>query len=124
MKRTVFLTAIVTAAFSWVSVPTVHAQCNPTCQGDFNLDGQVTVDEIIVSVNNALKGCGGAEQQGCIDSGGTVSTAHCCSTAPEFPDTCGIGPCGCSPEFSREVSICDCGPTGCFNRDRGQCVQF
>jgi hypothetical protein len=32
------------------------AQCDQ-CEGDFNGDGQVTIDEIIVSVNNALNDC-------------------------------------------------------------------
>jgi hypothetical protein len=34
----------------------IGAQCDP-CEGDFNGDDQVTVDEILVSVNNALNGC-------------------------------------------------------------------
>jgi len=32
------------------------AQCDQ-CEGDFNGDGNVTIDEIIVSVNNALNNC-------------------------------------------------------------------
>ena len=34
----------------------IGAQCNH-CEGDFNGDGEVTINEIIVSVNNALGGC-------------------------------------------------------------------
>jgi uncharacterized protein DUF1566 len=34
----------------------IGAQCDQ-CEGDFNGDGAVTVNEIIVSVNNALEGC-------------------------------------------------------------------
>ena len=34
----------------------IQAQCDQ-CKGDFNGDGQVTVDEIIVAVNNALNTC-------------------------------------------------------------------
>jgi hypothetical protein len=103
-------------------VPPAAAQCNPACQGDFNLDGQVTVDEIIVSVNNALHGCASAEQQGCVDSGGTVSTDRCCTASPDFPDTCGLGACGCAPQFSHDVSFCDCGDGACFNRELRSCV--
>ena len=123
MKRTALMTAMLTAAVFCTPASRVRGQCNPTCQGDFNQDGRVTIDEIITSVNNALAGCGETpEQQGCIASGGTVSTAVCCSTAPEFPDTCGIGSCGCSPQFSREVSICECSPGACFNREQRACV--
>ena len=123
MKWTGLVTAMLAAAVFCISASHAFGQCNPTCQGDFNQDGRVTIDEIITSVNNALAGCGETpEQQGCIASGGTVSTAPCCSTAPEFPDTCSIGSCGCSPQFSREVSICNCG-AGCFNRDQRACVQ-
>jgi hypothetical protein len=122
MKRAMLPATLLTAAIVSLSVPRAHAQCNPTCQGDFNLDGQVTVDEIIVSVNNALNGCGGTEQQGCIDSGGTVATALCCASAPDFPDTCAIGVCGCAPTSSHEVSICDCPESTCFDRGQGACV--
>jgi hypothetical protein len=34
----------------------IGAQCDQ-CEGDFNGDGQVTINEIIVSVNNALNDC-------------------------------------------------------------------
>jgi hypothetical protein len=34
----------------------IEAQCDQ-CKGDFNGDGNVTVDEILTSVNNALSGC-------------------------------------------------------------------
>jgi hypothetical protein len=51
-----------------------------------------------------------------------TATALCCSSAPDFPDTCAIGSCGYSPEFSREVSICDCSPGACFNRAQRACV--
>jgi hypothetical protein len=34
-----------------------EAPAQPQCPGDMNRDGQVTVDEILTSVNNALGGC-------------------------------------------------------------------
>jgi hypothetical protein len=34
----------------------IGAQCDQ-CEGDFNGDGQVTIDELIVAVNNALNSC-------------------------------------------------------------------
>lgn len=121
MKRTML--AILTAAVFCIPVPDAGAQCNPTCQGDLNLDGQVTVAEIIVAVNNALQGCSATpEQLGCIASGGTVSTGPCCTGAPDFPDTCSIGSCGCAPQFSSDVSICNCGSGTCFSRDQRACV--
>ncbi|MBI4514613.1 MAG: DUF1566 domain-containing protein [Deltaproteobacteria bacterium] len=33
-----------------------QAQCDQ-CQGDFNYDGQVTIDELVTAVNNALNDC-------------------------------------------------------------------
>ena len=99
------------------------AQCNPSCQGDLNSDEQVTIDELVAAVRNALGGCeGSAERQGCLASGGTVSTKSCCASAPEFPDTCHLGACGCAPASSREVAFCECGDGTCFDRDQRACV--
>jgi hypothetical protein len=53
--------------------------------------------------------------QGCLDSGGTVTTAMCCLSTGDFPNTCAVGACGCAPEYSHEVKICNCGPDKCFN---------
>ncbi len=98
-------------------------QCNPSCQGDLDSDGQVTINELITAVHNALVGCGGSgEEQGCLDSGGTVVSASCCASAPEFPSTCGFGTCGCAPQFSRTLNKCDCGEGRCFNREQRACV--
>ena len=54
-------------------------------------------------------------QQACIDSGGTASTALCCLSASDYPDTCLVGACGCAPDSSQEVTVCDCGAGRCFN---------
>jgi hypothetical protein len=51
----------------------------------------------------------------CIASGGTVVTEMCCQSAPDFPNTCVIGPCGCSPAYSKDTKVCDCGPGRCFD---------
>lgn len=59
---------------------------------------------------------------GCISSGGTVATSLCCQSVGDFPNTCGIGPCGCAPANSHEVNICDCGAGKCFDGNR--CVPF
>jgi hypothetical protein len=51
----------------------------------------------------------------CLATGGTVSTALCCSSASDFPNRCLTGACGCAPSSSHTVKVCDC-PTGkCFN---------
>jgi hypothetical protein len=55
------------------------------------------------------------EERGCINSGGTVTTASCCQSAGDFPDNCAIGACGCAPEHSHEVKYCGCGEEECFN---------
>lgn len=58
---------------------------------------------------------GNEDEQACTNSGGTVTTATCCTSANNFPNTCLIGACGCSPENSKEVNTCDCGEGNCFN---------
>jgi hypothetical protein len=49
--------------------PSVCAQC--ACTGDRNGDGQVTIDEIIDAVNNALQGCPAAQTEGACFVGGS-----------------------------------------------------
>jgi hypothetical protein len=48
---------IVAAAAVLVTVWPLGVSAQTQCKGDFNGDGAVTIDEIIVSVNNALEGC-------------------------------------------------------------------
>lgn len=57
----------------------------------------------------------GSAAQGCSDSGGTVTSALCCGSASDFPNTCLIGACGCAPDASHEVRVCECGDTRCFD---------
>jgi len=59
--------------------------------------------------------CTETVDQACTNSGGTVTTALCCKSSNDFPNTCLIGACGCSPENSRTVKMCDCGEGKCFN---------
>lgn len=92
------------------------------CVGDRDGDGEVTIDELITAVNNALSGCPSASaEQGCLASGGAVTSALCCLATGDFPDTCAIGPCGCAPEASHQVRACACGAERCF--DGGSCVR-
>lgn len=55
------------------------------------------------------------KEQGCINSGGEVSTSSCCEATGDFPNLCLVGPCTCAPENSHQVKVCDCGPDKCFN---------
>ena len=61
------------SAFMIVRPPHCAAQCCGTeeCGGDFNCDGRVTVDELVVAVNHALSGCPMpvSADQACTDSG-------------------------------------------------------
>jgi hypothetical protein len=71
------LAALSLFAFSALRPPQGAAQCcgSEQCSGDFNCDGQVTIDELILAVNNALNGCSmpvGADQA-CAD----FATANC-----------------------------------------------
>lgn len=121
MNRPFLALAILIATTLCVSP--AAAETTTECKGDFNLDHMVTVDELIAAVHSALRGCGPSpEEQACLDSGGTVSTGLCCSTAPDFPDTCRIGSCGCSPSSSRQVQLCECGENACFDRKTLSCV--
>lgn len=58
----------------------------------------------------------------CLASGGTVAKEMCCKSAPDFPDTCLIGACGCSPEDSKETLVCQCGEGMCFDSVTKSCV--
>jgi hypothetical protein len=88
--------------------------------GDANDDNQITIDEILKAVSVALNGCAvSPAEQGCLNSGGTVGSAMCCTGTGDFPNTCGIGACGCGPDASHEVRICNCS-AGCF--DGSACV--
>jgi len=53
--------------------------------------------------------------QACVNSGGNVTTASCCMSTSDFPNTCVIGACGCSLNESQQVKTCDCGAGKCFN---------
>ncbi|HEX7602150.1 MAG TPA: hypothetical protein VF316_11115 [Polyangiaceae bacterium] len=52
---------------------------------------------------------------GCTGSGGTVGTSLCCKNTTDFPNTCNVGPCGCSPQNSHTVQVCQCPQTKCFD---------
>jgi hypothetical protein len=58
---------------------------------------------------------GGTIEQACVNSGGTVITSSCCQSVSDFPNTCGIGACGCSPANSHSVRICVCSNNKCFD---------
>ena len=55
------------------------------------------------------------KEQGCINSGGEISTSLCCKSTDDFPNACLIGACGCSSDNSKEIKTCDCGIDKCFN---------
>lgn len=55
----------------------------------------------------------------CTSTGGQVTTASCCTSVDDFPNTCAVGACSCSPAGSHTVSSCSC-PTGtCFMPAQG-----
>jgi len=76
----------------------------------------VDIALIIQAVNAALNGCGvSPAEQGCLASGGTVTSAMCCASIGDFPDTCAIGACGCAPAASHAVHVCECAAGSCFD---------
>jgi hypothetical protein len=44
-----------------------------------------------------------------------VTSGLCCLGASDFPNTCGLGACGCAPAASHEVSLCACPSGTCWN---------
>ncbi len=69
-------------------------------------------------VDAAADGGGGPAAR-CTQTGGTVGTQLCCGSTLDFPDTCGVGTCGCSPSASHEVQSCTCASGQCFTQDKG-----
>ncbi len=59
-----------------------------------------------------------SEDAACTDSGGTVSSAMCCTSASDYPNSCLIGACGCSPDNSHSVMTCQCPEGQCFDGTR------
>jgi len=79
MTRIAFSWLVILCVFAVTTLEPQHsaAQCcgSEQCSGDFNCDGQVTINEIIQAVNNALNGCLApvSNDQACADS----ATANC-----------------------------------------------
>jgi hypothetical protein len=85
---------------------------------------QKGLENAIENSSKAIEKVGGKtkKEKSCVNSGGQVSTALCCETANDFPNSCLIGACGCSPENSHQVKVCDCGEGKCF--DGNECIVF
>jgi hypothetical protein len=49
-----------------------------------------------------------------------VTTASCCRSADDFPNSCLEGACGCAPDSSHDVQLCTCPADACF--DGLECV--
>lgn len=73
------------------------------------------------SVDGSTRGADGSTALAalCVATGGTISMAPCCGTAPDFPDTCRVGACGCSPANSKSTPTCVCPAGSCFTRETG-----
>ena len=79
-------------------------------------DERITVDDILLAINSAADQCGtSVRAQACRDDGGTFSERDCCTAAPDFPNVCTIGACGCPPSGSAPTWVCNCGEGQCFN---------
>ncbi len=85
------------------------------CSDGIPSAAEVKVTLIIQAVNAALNGCPVTAEEACLASGGTVTSALCCTSTGDFPNTCAVGACGCSPDASHEVRVCTCGAGTCFN---------
>jgi len=104
-----------------VNIALGNAQAS-TCPHGVPSGAEINVALIIQAVNNTLNGCGVSPvEQGCLTSGGTVTSAMCCASTGDFPDTCAIGACGCAPDTSHAVRVCECSAGSCF--DGSGCVR-
>ena len=83
--------------------------------GGVVLVAAIVVYQFIINSQNLV-----SNNQGCVNSGGTVGTSQCCKAVNDFPNTCLIGACGCSPAGSHEVKVCECPQGKCF--DGNECV--
>jgi membrane-bound inhibitor of C-type lysozyme len=81
---------------------------------------QKGLQNAIENSSKVLEKAGGKtkKEKSCLNSGGAVTTASCCQTASDFPNTCLIGACGCSPDNSKEIKTCNCGTDKCFNGEK------
>jgi len=80
------------------------------------------LENAIENSSKAIEKVGGKtkKEKSCINSGGEISTASCCKTSDDFPNSCLIGACGCSLTDSHQVKVCDCGEGKCF--DGKECI--
>ncbi|MEZ4220200.1 MAG: hypothetical protein R3B13_04665 [Polyangiaceae bacterium] len=62
----------------------------------------------------------GGSTSACEQAGGTVSDAECCTSTPDFPNTCLVGACGCGPGSTHTVKVCQCPASTCW--DGSDCV--
>ena len=96
------------------------APCSSVCGCDGNL--YCSHCEAYMNGVSIFKAGPCSVEQECIRSGGKITTAMCCKSAGDFPNTCAVGACGCAPENSHQVNICDCGTGKCF--DGNKCVSI
>ena len=86
--------------------------CNfaTACGEVITVNGNFTVCDVSNEVCVAVE-----DYDPCTRSGGTVEIEKCCNSAPDFPNTCRQGPCGCGPSSSKDTKVCNCGAGKCFN---------
>jgi hypothetical protein len=86
--------------------------CNfaTACGEVITVNGNFTVCDISNEVCAAVE-----DYDPCTKAGGTVEIRNCCKSAPDFPNTCAIGACGCGPGSSKDTKVCNCGAGECFN---------
>jgi hypothetical protein len=80
------------------------------CAGDLDGDGQVTIEEIIVAVNNALSGCPDVEVTPTPDVTSTFTPTPTMSGSPDEEVTPTPSPTPCTTVFT-----CTCTAGGCGN---------
>ena len=58
-----------------------------------------------------------AIKEGCLQTGGTVTTQRCCVSFGNYPETCSDTPCdeGCAEEDLFDAEYCECQANACFD---------
>ncbi|HUT38632.1 MAG TPA: DUF4382 domain-containing protein [Methanoregula sp.] len=89
---------------------------------DFNVEksvirigsDQYKLKPVIAVISETISGMS-EQEQGCVRSGGMVTSMLCCNSVRDFPNLCLAGACGCAAGDSHQIRVCNCGTDKCFN---------
>jgi len=98
----------------WLAISSAARATDAPCAGDLNGDAEVTIDEIITAVNNALSGCPNVAPT---PTPSPCTGTYTCTCSSAFCGSCGVG--GSQGDVRENVS-CDQVQDFCLYKD-GPC---